>query len=94
MSTGFRDRPANLTLGCTARDRITSFQGVVIAITEWLNGCQRVTIQPQELKDGSPLPTQTFDAEQITVVEPLPVATASRPHGGPSISPTRPADPR
>lgn len=87
-------RPTNLALGCIAKDKVTNFTGVVIAITEWLNGCQRVTIQPQELKDGSPLPTQTFDAEQVAVVEPLPVADPQPSHGGPSISPTRPADPR
>lgn len=35
-----------ITLGCKAKDKITGFTGIVIAMTSWLNGCQRVTIQP------------------------------------------------
>lgn len=86
-------RPDSLKLGCIAKDKITGFQGVVVATTDWLNGCLRVTIQPQEMKDGKPIESHTFDAEQIEVVEPTEV-TVRKPHGGPSISPQRAADPR
>ena len=87
------DRPKNLKLGCVAKDKISGFSGVVVAVTEWLNGCQRITIQPQEMKDGKPIDGHTFDAEQVDVVEPVEEPVRS-PHGGPSISPTRSADPK
>jgi hypothetical protein len=85
-------RPTNLTLGCVAKDSITGFQGVVIAVTEWLNGCQRVTIQPQQLDNGKRLEADTFDAEQVVVVEAVEVPAAKQ-KGGPSIAPAQRKDP-
>lgn len=87
-------RPVNLSLGCTAKDRISGFSGIVIAITEWLNGCQRITLAPQSISaDGKLLDNQTFDAEQVEVVT-LTEFVSTKPHGGPAIAPTRSADPR
>ena len=79
-------------LGDIARDTITGFEGVVVAITDWLNGCQRVSIQAAELKDGKPIDSVTFDAEQVCVVERAEKITPSET-GGPSIAPTRNPDP-
>lgn len=74
----------NLELGDIAKDRITGFTGVVVAKTFWINGCIRLTLQPQKLKkgDGSPIDNQTFDCEQLEVVKQK-VVEQSRPHGGP-----------
>lgn len=58
----------NLELGDVAKDTITGFQGTVVAITYWLNGCVRVTLQSQELKDGKPLDPIGFDVEQLELV--------------------------
>ena len=82
----------DIKLGDKARDSISGFVGVVVAITEWLNGCQRILIQPQMLHEGKPVESQTFDAEQVEVVLPEPVVKPSRT-GGPPIKPTRNADP-
>ena len=79
------DRPK---LGCKAKDTITGFNGVVIAVTEWLNGCVRATIQPQELKDGKPIDAVTFDIEQIEVINPVPIQEVKR-SGGPTPEPSR-----
>ena len=57
-----------IELGDIARDRLTGFEGVVVASTEWLYGCRRLTIQPQTLKDGKPLDTATFDEPQVELV--------------------------
>ena len=84
---------AEIKLGCTARDTITGYVGVVIATTKWLNGCVRITIQTRELKDGRPIESVTFDAEQIEVVEESKQPEMS-PRGGPSIAPKRAIDPR
>jgi len=85
-----------ITLGCKAKDKITGFTGIVIAMTSWLNGCQRVTIQPQELKDGKPIEAHTFDVQQIELLqcEVIREAVTDKPPGGPAISPVRNADPK
>lgn len=83
-----------IRLGSTARDKISGFKGTVIAITNWLNGCQRITIAPQELKDGKRIESDTFDVQQIELVEATPAAKPAKRTGGPTIHPTRSADPR
>ena len=86
-------RDENITLGCVARDKITGFEGVVVAITEWLNGCQRITIQPQKLDNGKRVENDTFDAEQVELVTPIEPQPEKTKSGGPSIAPKRAADP-
>lgn len=92
MFSSFLKRDDTLKLGDKAKDKVTGFSGTVIAITEWLNGCRRITIQPNTLHDGKPIEGHTFDAEQVEKVEESPAATV-RPKGGPSISPQQRKDP-
>ncbi len=73
-------------LGCTARDTITGFEGIVIGVTEWLNGCVRYGIQPQELKDGKIIEANWFDSEQIELVKKT-KKKAAKPAGGPMPDP-------
>jgi len=88
-----------ITLGDDAKDTITGLSGVVVAITDWLHGCQRITIQPRELKDGKPVDNCTFDVEQIEVLVPKEllktgskvakatatgISTTGGPHDGPT----------
>jgi len=59
-----------INLGDKAKDSITGFSGVVVARTEWLNGCIRTTLQPQGLrKDGGVLVSETFDDTQLVLVK-------------------------
>lgn len=60
----------HINLGDTVRDTITGFEGVVIAATEFMYGCRRLSVQPKELKDGSVREAETFDELQLEVVEP------------------------
>lgn len=80
-------------LGDVARDEVTGFVGMVVAETKWMNGCVRLSLQPQKLdKDGKPLDTQSFDIEQLVLVK----ATKKpehKPAGGPMPSPARRRDP-
>lgn len=55
-------------LGQRAKDKITSFEGIITARVEFLTGCNRYCIQPTELKDGKPLDTIYFDEEQLEIV--------------------------
>lgn len=86
-----------MNLGCKARDVITGFTGTVIAKTEWLNGCVRVMIQPNDLKDGKPIEAHTFDVQQVEVLDEKrhpQVMPAEKKPGGPKPEPSRSADPR
>jgi hypothetical protein len=83
----------NIQLGDTARDTISGFKGVVVASTTWLNGCLRLTLQPQTMKDGKPADTATFDVEQLELVKAA-ARPAARPSGGPKPEPSQRSDPR
>lgn len=78
--------------GDTVKDTISGFIGIVVAVTEWINGCVRLTIAPTTLKDGALLDNQTFDVEQLKLVKAGPRHQA-KPTGGPKPSPTRQPDP-
>lgn len=80
-----------VSLGSKARDKITGLTGIVIARTEWLNGCRRITIQPQELKDGKPIDSCCFDEQQIEVLEESTMMAPATQPGGPMPSPSRPS---
>lgn len=82
-----------IQIGDVVRDSITGFEGVAVAITEWLNGCRRVTVQPQHLHNGNPIESQTFDVTQLQLVQ----AKGHQPQrqtGGPRPEPRRVPDPR
>lgn len=54
-----------IELGDRAKDRITGFEGIVVAEMAWLFGCRRLTLQPEALKDGKPVDRQTFDEPEV-----------------------------
>lgn len=79
-----------IELGDVVRDRISGFKGVVVCLAEWLNGCERVTVQPQKLKsDGSPIGLQTFDVDQIEIIKHEDRSKFKNNTGGPYPNPTR-----
>lgn len=97
-------RQNRVNLGDEARHIITGFSGIVIALTEWLNGCVRVTVQSRELKDGKTIEAQSFDLQEVEVTQAgavAPIADADAPAkvahesgsrsrpGGPRPEPTR-----
>ena len=69
-------------LGVKAKDKVTGFTGILVARTEWLNGCVRVTLQPPMDKDGKIPESGTFDEPQIEVVG-KGVQAHQAPTGGP-----------
>jgi hypothetical protein len=58
-----------INLGDKAKDTITGLDGIVIAVTEWLYGCRRLTIQPQKPKDGVALQNFTIDEPQAKLIK-------------------------
>lgn len=90
-----------VNLGDRVRDRMTRFEGIVIATTEWLYNCRRITVQPTDLdKDGAVAKTESFDEDQLEVVEAgafkprAEVAPPAAKTGGPRDTPSRRSDPR
>lgn len=59
---------SKIVLGCIAREKITGFQGTVIAKTTQLSNCPRYTLQPPTLKDGVPLDCRSTDEMQLEYV--------------------------
>jgi hypothetical protein len=55
-------------LGDIARDRVTGFEGVVTARTQWLGNCDRLTLQPRAV-DGKLPESATFDEPHCEFVE-------------------------
>jgi hypothetical protein len=82
----------NIKLGDKVRDKITGFKGSAVARTEWLNGCVRITIQPQAIKDGKPVGTDCFDIEQIKVIGKSSLSV-TKTSGGPMPAVNRNPDP-
>lgn len=88
----------NAQLGDLVKDTVTGFRGIVICRALWLNGCARLTVQPQTVKDGKPVESQCFDDLQLEVLKvgvvpspnreevappPVMAPVALRPTGGP-----------
>lgn len=80
--------------GDLVRDRLTGLEGIVVARTEWLNGCARITIQPPGVKDGKPFEVSTVDEENCEYISQSaahvvpfqyeePAQPKQRPSGGP-----------
>lgn len=83
-------------LGSRVRDNITGFEGIAIGFHMWLHGCNRVSIQPTELKDGKTIPAESFDEQQVEVVKvqpPVISPTSVARSGGPHHEPPRRPDP-
>lgn len=59
----------NIKLGDYAIEPFSGFSGKVVAVTEWLTGCRRMTLQPAGLDDkGRPFERETFDEIEIEIV--------------------------
>lgn len=83
----------SINLGDLAQDTITGFKGVVICVSDWLHGCKRLTLQPEELKDGKPMESFTFDLPQLKLIE-SGKALSTADTGGPRPEPSKAESPR
>lgn len=91
-----------IELGSVARDKITGFEGAVVAVTQWLTGCLRYGLEPMELHEKKPIEAQWFDEDRLLVTKSA--ETAAKPGltsseksepanamiGGPQIDPAKP----
>lgn len=72
-----------IKLGDKVKDKMTPFEGVAIGITEWIYGCRRVTVQPDELHEGRPVETHSFDEPQLKIIKPKKVKRKGNTGGVP-----------
>lgn len=93
MSNNKMSNNNKVNLGDKVIDSVTGFQGIVVAETLFLNGCTRIGVQSDKLKDGLPTDAQWFDAPQLSVLEEKVVLSGNRDTGGPmSFIPKRAVD--
>ncbi len=57
-----------VTLGDEVIDTVSGFKGIIIADTAYLQGCNRVTVQPRVKKDGFLPKAKAFDSPQMKLV--------------------------
>lgn len=90
-----------IELGWRVKDSISGFQGIATAFARFINGCERIEITPEQMKDGKLLDTHYFDAQQLVVIDTNPARnvkpenqpTATDAPGGPHSTPTVAKDP-
>lgn len=84
-----------INIGDRVKDKVTGFEGIVVAETNWLNGCTRCGVQSLTLKDGIPIDLVWFDRPQLELMTSRVVAPGVRTTGGPLPSnPQKAADPK
>jgi hypothetical protein len=82
-----KGRTNMVELGDRVEDKITGLKGIAVGITNYLYGCQRIMVQPEESKDGKPVDTFYVDEPQLEIVDKRAVAgrvikaEEERPHG-------------
>ena len=89
-----------IKLGHEVKDRVTGFQGIVVSVTHFLNGCIRMGVQRKynPKKDEKTTEPDIFDEPDLIFVshgilpgpkpEPKPERRAPG-HGNPGFRPTR-----
>jgi len=56
--------------GDQVSDPMTGFKGTVVAITQWMYGCRRITVQPKGINnDGEIYDVCQFDEPQLKVTK-------------------------
>lgn len=58
-----------MRLGDRVKDQISGVTGIVTGYHYWLYGCERITLQPEENKEGKPAESICIDAAQALLIE-------------------------
>lgn len=73
-----------IKLGSRVKDMVSGFTGIATARTEYINGCARVVVDPENLdKDGKLIEGRYFDEPQLEVLEEGAVKIGVQDPGGP-----------
>lgn len=55
-------------LGKRYRDTVSGYVGIAVCRTEWMNGCNRASLQAPVDKEGKLPDIQTFDEVQLEII--------------------------
>jgi hypothetical protein len=67
-----------IELGDRVQDKITGLGGIVVGRSEWLYGCERLIVQPEEVTDGKPAESFSLDEPQADLVAKAAVANQAK----------------
>ncbi len=85
---------SKVKLGDRVKDNISEFEGIVVGITTWLNGCARIGIQGKErTKDNLPTEAYWVDEVQREILKKDAFEKGSQDTGGPRPVSMRRSDP-
>jgi hypothetical protein len=74
--------PVDVHLGDKVADTLSDLKGSVTTIVTFFNGCTRLAIQPDKLKDGIPVEEAWMPAQRVKVLKRAKQAVGVNP-GGP-----------
>ena len=73
-----------ITLGDKVKDTVSGFTGIAVSRHSYLNGCDRISVQPAyKLKEGKLPDSCTFDEPQLKILKSSVVPQGSKLTGGP-----------
>lgn len=72
-----------IELGSEVKDIISGFSGIAVSKHSYVNGCNRITVQPKINKDGTLPEAQTFDEPQLVTASNKKKIKGNNTTGGP-----------
>jgi len=70
-----------IPFGAKVKHKYTPLEGIVVARTEWMNGCVQSEVVPNALKDGEPIKVWVDD-DDLEVISCLTETEVNGPTGG------------
>ncbi len=74
---------SKFNLGDTAKDDITGYEGVVVALTHYITGCTHCSLQAKITKEGKVPEWENFDDKRMTLVKAAKPEKVAKPVSGP-----------
>ena len=72
----------SIMLGDEVKDIVTGFKGIAVCRHSYLNGCDRITVQPKAIKGDLP-DEKSFDEPQLVTTRPKVIPQGKKDTGGP-----------
>jgi len=69
-------------LGDLVKDSVSGFKGIAVSKHSYLQGCDRISVQPPIDKNGKHPESVTFDEPQLIILKTKKVKSGSRITGG------------
>lgn len=69
-----------IKLDSVVRDKLSGFEGVVVARTEWRTGRVRYCVESRELHQGKPIDPQWFDEDRLLGIDNVAAGNTSQPN--------------